>query len=182
MTPDFGSEEGVVWSDRAVPRGNCAVGRRSEGGMDGIESWSRGRAIERRSKGGALPISSCRSPLSLSLLSPPLRCHPPFPPVSGGTGMQGQGQREPPRGAAALLHSLLWLHSFSSSLGGEHACWIDYGCGSTCRRTWCRGQPLGSPNNQGKPFLFFQKMIKQTHKPQITPRIVAAWCGEGPTA
>jgi hypothetical protein len=31
------------------------------------------------------------------------------------------------------------------------------------------------------PF-FFAKMIIQTHKPQITPRIVAAWCGEGPTA
>jgi hypothetical protein len=32
-----------------------------------------------------------------------------------------------------------------------------------------------------KTLSFFAKMIIQTHKLQITPRVVAAWCKEGPT-
>jgi hypothetical protein len=72
MTSDFGSEEEAAWSDQAVPRRNCAAGRRGEGEINGIKLWSRGQAIGRRSKGGALPISSCRSLLSFSLLSPSL--------------------------------------------------------------------------------------------------------------
>jgi hypothetical protein len=161
--PNFGSEEGVTWSDRAVLRRNCAAGRRGEGGMDGIELvlrrncaagrrgeggmdgielWSRGARLDGGAKGRVLPLSSCRSPLSFSLLSPPLRCHPPFPPASG-SGTRGPGQRGPPRGAAALL-SLLRLRSFSSGLGSEQTCGREYGRGSTCQRMWLYWQNAGA--------------------------------------
>jgi hypothetical protein len=153
MTSDFGSEEEAAWSDQAVPRRNCAAGRRGEGEIDGIKLWSRGQAIGRRSKGRALPISSCRSPLSFSLLSPSLRRRPPFLPAPGGTGMQGPGQRGPLRGAATLLLSLR-LRSFSWRRTGM---W-EYGCRSTCRRAWlwfCRQNTRGQNHGWRCPYGVF---------------------------
>jgi hypothetical protein len=44
------------------------------------------------------------------------------------------------------------------------------------------GTAIRVPYDQGKPLFSQKTKCKQTHKLQITPRVVAAKCGEGPTA